>query len=243
MLIVRLGRRAWSLVAMTSAVALTAAVPAQATQVSYRTLEQVVADSPLVFTAEVARANPTDTPSERITEYEIRDVRALRGTLPNGTSRVRNTQPLPVVRDSSGKIVMEVSFTLDASGHEREATSGRWIFFGVAAATAPLAVRRVEPIASEAKVRALLQSPGDASLPAAPTTSPDDPPPPRPPPPPVPPAPVGRSSCATTHPAPSGGTSNLAVALGVGALFTFVRRRRPYDRRVRVAVHVRPRAV
>lgn len=203
--------------------ALSTTVPAQATQISYRTLEQVVADSPLVFTAEVARAIPTDTPSERITEYEIRDVRALRGTPPSGTSRVRNTQPLPVVRDSSGKIVMEVSFTLDASGHEREATSGRWIFFGVAAATAPLAVRRVEPIASEAKVRAQLESPGDASVPAAPTTSPDDPP--RQPPP-VPPAPVGRSSCAMTRSAPYEGTSRLAVALGLGALVTFVRRRR-----------------
>ena len=223
MLIVRLGRRAWSLAAVTSTVALSTTVPAQATQISYRTLDQVVADSPLVFTAEVARAIPTDTPSERITEYEIRDVRALLGTPPNGVSRVRNTQPLPVVRDSSGKIVMEVSFTLDASGHEREATSGRWIFFGVAAATAPLAVRRVEPIASEAKVRALLQSPGDASVPAAPSTSPADPPPPplR-----VPPAPVGRSSCTMTRPASSGGTSSLAVALGLGALVTFVRSRR-----------------
>ena len=224
MLIVPLGRRAWSLAAMTSAVALFATVSAKATQISYRTLEQVAADSPLVFTAEVARANPTDTLSERITEYEIRDVRALRGTPPSGVSRVRNTQPLPVVRDSSGKIVMEVSFTLDASGHEREATSGRWVFFGVAAVTTPLAVRRVEPIASEAKVRAIVQSPSDASVPPAPTTSPDDPPPP---PRPVPPAPVGRSSCATTGTASSGGMSPLAAALGLGTLVTFVRRRRP----------------
>ncbi len=131
-----------------------------ATQVSYRALEQVVPDSPLIFTADIARAIPTDALAEHTTEYELRDVRVLRGAPPAGLGRVRHIEPLPVLRDSSGRIVMEQSFTLDASGHEREATSGRWIFFGVAATGTwlPLPVRRVEPIASEANVRAMLGS-------------------------------------------------------------------------------------
>lgn len=228
------GRRArsWTFAVLTSAVLFFAAFAAGATQISYRTLEQVVPDSPLIFTAEIARAIPTDTLGEHITEYEIRNVRALRGTPPGALDRVRHVEPLPVVRDSSGKIVMEVSFTLDASTHEREATSGRWIFFGVAGNS--LAVRRVEPIASEASVRAILRSLGDAAAPAAAA----DPPAPRdhaaapspapsgmPAPAEVPPPRIGRSGCAIGAPVSSGGTPPLPAVLVFGALAAFVRRR------------------
>ncbi len=229
------GRRAisWTLAALTSAIVFFNAFVAGATQVSYRTLDQVVPDSPLIFTAEIARAIPTDTLAQHTTEYEIRDVRALRGTPPGGLDRVRHVEPLAVVRDSSGKIVMEQSFTLDASGHEREATSGRWLFFGVAAPGVPFAVRRVEPIASEGKVRAMLQSRGDAAAPAPPV-DPDHPaasaaasvPSGKPAPTEVPPGKMGRSGCAIGAPVSGGRTPSLLLVVALGTLAAFGRRRR-----------------
>ena len=137
---------------------------ANATQVSYRVLDrETVAMARSIFTADVVKATAADTPSDYRNEFVLANAVAVLGPLPTDPKRAVYVEMNPIMRDASGKEVGRVSVTLPGAGNERGITTGRWLFFAMdPGATAPIRVFRLEPVAKESEVRALLGATVDA---------------------------------------------------------------------------------
>lgn len=195
-----------------------------ASQVHFRTLDEVLPKASMVFDAEVVKATRSQTPNETQMHWELRDPHAIRGALPT-VMRAIYTEIIPVMRDKDGNIIGSFSPILDASGEEWSATKGRWIFLASSASKSELRVLRVEPMARLAEIpgapapsaSVAPAPPPSASGPSAQASAAPEPAPP----------PAVRSGRGCGCSVPSGGESDAtALALAIGILACRARRRR-----------------
>ena len=126
-------------------------------EVSYRTIEEVLKPETLVFSAKITKAVKTGDDNGVYRTWTVSDVKALQGALP-AVQTITWKEMHPIMRDSSGTITGHFSPIWPSSGEEVNASDGEtWIFLANGAAKdGALEVFRAEPATSEKKIRALL---------------------------------------------------------------------------------------
>lgn len=105
------------------------ALPAMASQIFHRTLEEVLEDAGWIVVATVVTAQRTQTQHSMDVTYKLQMIETLQGTAP--AVPVHYSQPIPILYDDEGNEIGTFSPILDGSGSELGLKEGdTWIFVG-----------------------------------------------------------------------------------------------------------------
>jgi len=116
-----------TLVALTLVTAL--ALPAAASQIFHRSLEEVLEDAEWIVVGTVVNAQRTNTQRMMDATYKIQVLETLQGKAP--AVPIHYSQPIPILYDDEGNEVGTFSPILDGSGSELAMKEGEtWIFVG-----------------------------------------------------------------------------------------------------------------
>lgn len=105
------------------------ALPAAASQIFHRPLDEVLEDTDWIVVATVVNAQRTSSLTSTEAVYKIQVVETIQGTAP--AVPIHYSQPIPILYDDEGNEVGHFSPILDGSGSELSLKEGEtWIFLG-----------------------------------------------------------------------------------------------------------------
>ncbi len=105
------------------------ALPAAASQIFHRPLEEVLEEADWIVVATVVNAQRSSSRSSTEAVYKIQVVETIQGTAPGVP--IHYSQPIPILYDDEGNEVGHFSPILDGSGSELSLKEGEtWIFLG-----------------------------------------------------------------------------------------------------------------
>jgi hypothetical protein len=137
---------------------LTLTLPAAASQIFHRTLEEVLEEADWIVVATVVTAQRTSNQHSTDATYKLQVVETLQGTAP--AVPVHYSQPIPILYDDEGNEIGTFSPILDGSGSELGLKEGEtWIFVGSGPSSEAAQIAslfRVEPRANLGAVTAWL---------------------------------------------------------------------------------------
>lgn len=123
------------------------ALPAAASQIFHRDLEEVLEEADWIVVATVVTAQRTNSQRSMDATYKLQVVETLQGTAP--AVPVHYSQPIPILYDDEGLEIGTFSPILDGSGSELGLKEGEtWIFVGSGPASEEAQIAflsRVEP--------------------------------------------------------------------------------------------------
>jgi hypothetical protein len=104
-------------------------IPAAASQIFHRTLEEVLEEADWIVVATVVTAQRTNSQHSMDATYKLQVVETLQGKAP--AVPVHYSQPIPILYDEEGNEIGMFSPILDGSGSELGLKEGEtWIFVG-----------------------------------------------------------------------------------------------------------------